>query len=130
GAPCAVEIRNAELLVPAYAAALSGAGASHGFTVHPSMPSLVAQAELLPPEAQPSLVVRWMLGHGRGYEEARELYAPFDRLAAPDPGARASIVELVRRAVRGGREGMVIVNNKAEGCSPLSVIELARAIAG
>lgn len=130
GAPCAVEIRDAELLVPEYAAALSGAGASHGFTVHPAMPPLAAQAEVLPPEAQPSLVVRWMLGHGRGYEEARELYAPFDRLAAPDPGARASIVELVRRAVRAGREGLVIVNNKAEGSSPLSVIELARAIAG
>jgi hypothetical protein len=36
----------------------------------------------------------------------------------------------VRRAVRAGRQGMVIVNNKAEGSSPLSVIELARAIAG
>jgi uncharacterized protein YecE (DUF72 family) len=130
GAPCAVEIRNAELLVPAYAAALLDAGACHGFTVHPTMPPLAAQAEVVAPEAQPSLVVRWMLGHGRGYEEARELYAPFDRLAAPDPDARASVAELVRRAARAGREGMVIVNNKAEGSSPLSVIELARAIAG
>jgi uncharacterized protein YecE (DUF72 family) len=130
GAPCAVEIRNAELLVPAYAAALAAAGASHGFTVHPTMPPLAAQADVVAPETQPALVVRWMLGHGRSYEEAREIYAPFDRLAAPDPDARASVAELVRRAVRAGREGMAIVNNKAEGSSPLSVIELARAIAG
>lgn len=130
GPPYAVEIRNRELLHPAYAEALAGAGAAHGFTVHPSMPPLAAQAALLPVERQPALVVRWMLGHGRGYEEARELYAPFDRLAAPDPESRASIAELVARAVRAGREGLVIVNNKAEGSSPLSVIELARAVAG
>jgi len=79
----AVEIRDAGLLHPDHAAALAGAGASHGFTVHPSMPSLETQAAIAPVERQPALVVRWMLGHGRGYEEARDLYAPFDRLAAP-----------------------------------------------
>ena len=126
----AVEIRNGELLHPAYAAALSASGAAHGFTVHPSMPSLETQAATVPVEGQPWLVVRWMLGHGRGYEEARDLYAPFDRLAAPDPVSRASIAELVRRAVRAGKEGLVIVNNKAEGSSPLSIVELARAVAG
>jgi uncharacterized protein YecE (DUF72 family) len=130
GAPCAVEIRNRELLHPGYAAALSASGAAHGFTIHPSMPPLELQAELLPVEAQPRLVVRWMLGHGRGYEEARELYAPFDRLAAPDPESRASIAALLARAIRAGKEGLVIVNNKAEGSSPLSIIELARAVAG
>jgi hypothetical protein len=36
----------------------------------------------------------------------------------------------VHRAVRAGKEGLVIVNNKAEGSSPLSIVELARAVAG
>jgi uncharacterized protein YecE (DUF72 family) len=130
GPPYAIEIRNRELLQPAYAAALSASGAAHGFTIHPSMPPLESQAEVLPVESQPALVVRWMLGHGRGYEEARDLYAPFDRLAAPDPESRASIAALVARAVRAGKEGLVVVNNKAEGSSPLSILELARAIAG
>ena len=126
----AVEIRDGALLHPGYAAALSASGAAHGFTVHPSMPSLEVQAAITPVEAQPLLVVRWMLGHGRGYEEARELYAPFDRLAAPDPESRTSVAALLRRAVRAGKEGLVIVNNKAEGSSPLSIVELARAVAG
>jgi uncharacterized protein YecE (DUF72 family) len=125
----AVEIRDGALLTAGYAAALAGAGVSHGFTVHPSMPSLEVQARTAPVEAQPALVARWMLGHGRGYEEARDLYAPFDRLTAPDPESRESIAELVRRAVRAGKEGLVIVNNKAEGSSPLSIVELARAVA-
>ena len=129
GPPYAVEIRNRELLHPAYAAALAASGTAHGFTIHPSMPPLEIQAEVLPVESQPGLVVRWMLGHGRGYEEARDLYAPFDRLAAPDPESRASIAALVARAVRAGKEGLIVVNNKAEGSSPLSIVELARAIA-
>ncbi len=128
GAPYAVEIRNRELLVPDWGAALAASAAAHGYTVHPSMPGLPEQASAFPVESQPALVVRWMLGHGRGYEEARDLYAPFDRLAAPDPGSRADVAALVARAVAAGREGIVVVNNKAEGSSPLSIVELARAI--
>jgi hypothetical protein len=93
------------------------------------MPALDEQAAAVPLERQPSLVVRWMLGHGRGYEEARDLYAPFDALAAPDPASRGAVVGLCLRAVRLGREAVVVVNNKAEGSSPLSVLELARELA-
>ena len=124
-----VEIRNRELLGRAYAAALASTGAAHAFTIHPAMPSLAEQAALLGVESQPALVVRWMLGHGRGYEEARDLYAHFDHLVAPDPASRRSIASLARAALRGGKEVLVVVNNKAEGSSPLSVVELARELA-
>lgn len=124
----AVEIRNRELLVPAWAAALEAAGAAHAYLVHPSMPPVLEQAQLVPLERQPSLVVRWMLGHGRSYDEARDLYAPFDALAAPDPESRHQIARLCEHAARLGREGAVVVNNKAEGSSPLSVLELARVL--
>jgi uncharacterized protein YecE (DUF72 family) len=123
-----VEIRNRSLLGPDYAAALAATGAAHGFTVHPSMPPLGEQARVLPVERQPALVVRWMLGHGRGYEEARDLYAPYDRLAAPDPESRAAVARLCAAALGARREATVIVNNKAEGSSPLSLAELARAL--
>jgi uncharacterized protein YecE (DUF72 family) len=129
GPAYAVEIRNRELLGPAYARALGAAGAAHSFVVHPTMPALDEQAAAVPLERQPSLVVRWMLGHGRGYEEARDLYAPFDALAAPDPASRSAVAGLCLRAVRLGREAVVVVNNKAEGSSPLSVLELARELA-
>jgi len=125
-----VEIRNRSLLTPAYTEALSSAGAAHAFTVHPSMPSLETQAAVVGLERQPALVVRWMLGHGRGYEEARERYDPFDRLAAPDPPSRAAIASLARASLRLGREVLVVVNNKAEGSAPLSVVELARELSG
>jgi len=124
-----VEIRNRELLTEAYAGALASVGAAHGFTVHPTMPSVAEQATVVGLARQPALIVRWMLGHGRAYEEARDLYAPFDRLAAPDPASRTSIAALAGTALRGGKEVLVVVNNKAEGSSPLSVIELARELA-
>jgi uncharacterized protein YecE (DUF72 family) len=126
----AVELRSRALLVPRWAEALAAAGAAHAYTVHPSMPAVAAQAEVVPPAAQPLLVVRWMLGHGRAYDEARAAYAPFDRLAAPDPASRAEIATLCRLAARAGREGIVVVNNKAEGSAPRSVAALARAVAG
>jgi uncharacterized protein YecE (DUF72 family) len=131
GVPLAVELRSPGLLGPRYADLLAAAGVAHAFNVHPSMPALHVQASVVGLTRQPRLVVRWMLGHGRGYEEARELYRPFDRLAAPDLEARAAIAALVA-AEDGwrGRDVLVIVNNKAEGSSPLSILELARAIAG
>jgi hypothetical protein len=73
--------------------------------------------------------VRWMLGGRLGYEEARERYRPFDRLVDADPGARRRIARLCLAFARRGRPASVIINNKAEGSAPCSVVELAREIA-
>ena len=49
----------------------------------------------------------------------------------PDPGTRGRIARVVKSFSQGkARPGWVIVNNKAEGSSPLSVVELARTLAG
>src|SRR5262249_7836373 len=68
-----------------------------------------------------ALVARWMLPPGLSYEEARELYAPFDRLVNENPGTRGELAELVLQAVGGGQPGYVNINNKAEGGAPGSV---------
>ena len=74
-------------------------------------------------------LLRWLLAPGKGYEEARAAYAPFDRLVDPDVATRERIVTLARNALARGREVLIIVNNKAEGSAPCSVVELARAFA-
>jgi uncharacterized protein YecE (DUF72 family) len=126
----AVELRDAALLTPDLAAALRHGGAVPSFAGHPRLPELPAQRELFAPEpvAGP-LVIRWLLRRNRGYDEARDRYGPFDRLAEPDPDTRNAVAALVAEALAQGREVFVIVNNKAEGSSPLSVVELARALA-
>jgi uncharacterized protein YecE (DUF72 family) len=121
----AVEIRNPELLVPDYAEALESAGASHCFNVHPTMPLIARQREVLEGAGQGATVVRWMLGHGQPYQDAKSRYAPFDRIMDPDPENRQAIAELCVDAARTKRPAWVIVNNKAEGSAPESVFKLS-----
>jgi len=135
----AVEIRNRDLLGTAYREALASAGAVHCFNVHTTMPDVEAQEEAMGIASgtgtssgsprPPALVVRWMLGGGRGYEAARDRYAPFDRLVDEDLRARDSIAGLCFHALRAGRSAFVIANNKAEGSAPLTVFKLAEKIA-
>jgi uncharacterized protein YecE (DUF72 family) len=127
--PYAVELRNPELLGPAYARALAASGALHAHNVWGQMPSVLAQARQIPPTARRPLIVRWLMRRGDEYEAARSRFLPFNRLAEPDLGVRADIATLVSKALAHDVPAFVLVNNKAEGCAPLSIVELARAVA-
>ncbi|MBX3026152.1 DUF72 domain-containing protein [bacterium] len=127
GLTYAVELRTEPLFTDAYRQALRAAGACHVVTVHPTMPAPRAQAAQLAQDA-PAVVVRWMLGHGQRYDDARQRYRPFDRLVDEDPASRAEIATLCRAAAARGRAAYVIINNKAEGSAPLSAQRLAAAI--
>ncbi|MGH7893402.1 MAG: DUF72 domain-containing protein [Candidatus Binatia bacterium] len=130
GPTYAVELRNRELLALDVARALADTGAVPCLTVHPTMPSLDEQAERLGADHAGMLVVRWMLGAGQEYETASARYAPFDRIVDPDPTTRAAIAGRCRRALAAGRRAFVVVNNKAEGSAPASIVLLARELAG
>jgi uncharacterized protein YecE (DUF72 family) len=130
GLTYAVELRAEALFGAEYRAALTATGACHVVNVHPTMPDPSAQAARLAPDDAPAVVIRWMLGHGQRYEDARERYLPFDRLVDEDPASRAEIADLCRAAAARGRPAYVIINNKAEGSAPLSAVRLAAAIVG
>lgn len=121
----AVELRNAELLTDAYCEALLDTGAVHCFNVHPSMPPPREQYRLAGAAATPALVVRWMLHPTQRYEAARSRYEPFDRLVDEDPSSRRAIADMCLDAAAAQRPAVVIVNNKAEGSSPLTIVKLA-----
>ena len=124
----AVEIRNPEWLTAGYADALADVGAVHCATVHPTMPGVAEQLRRTTATRGHGLVVRWMLGGDRTYEDARDRYAPFDRLVDEDRSSRREIASACLAAHRAGEEALVIVNNKAEGSSPLSVVRLAEQV--
>jgi uncharacterized protein YecE (DUF72 family) len=124
----AVEVRNRELLTADYGDALAAVGACHCHNVHPRMPDIRAQAALVGSERGPMTVIRWLLGPGMTYEEAGRRYAPFNRMAAPDPINRRAVADLARDAIGAGRSFLCTINNNAEGSAPLSVIELAKEI--
>ncbi|HEX4585744.1 MAG TPA: DUF72 domain-containing protein [Burkholderiaceae bacterium] len=136
----AVELRNPELLTPRFVHRMREVGARLCVGIHARMPPLARQAAALRSmDAQEApdngwslagpLVVRWSLHAGFGYEQARARYAPFNRLVDPDLVTRGTLVHLIRVALRSHQNAFVIVNNKAEGCAPLSCVELARALA-
>ena len=123
-----VEIRSPGLLTPDYREALRHGGARHGYVVHPEMPDLPEQARRIPPDPVRVNLIRWMLQPGLRYAQAREAWAPFRRLAGPDPERRNQVAELALAASQGGG-ALVVVNNKAEGSAPLSIHELAGSLA-
>jgi uncharacterized protein YecE (DUF72 family) len=128
GVTYAVEIRNAELLTPAYARALQDAGAVHAHNVWGNMPSVLQQARLIPPVARRPLIVRWLMRRGDDYEGARSRFLPFTRLVEPDLPNRRDVATLIAKAVAHDVPAFVVVNNKAEGSAPASIVELAREI--
>jgi hypothetical protein len=73
-------------------------------------------------------VARWNLHAGRGYEEARADYFPFDRLVEPDEPTRAALARLAALRAASGDDVFITINNKAEGSAPLSVLALAERI--
>jgi len=124
----AVEIRTADLLTPDLAACLRAAGVAPCLAAMPNMPSIAAQAELLGAAEHPLRVVRWLLAPHHTYESALEAYEPFTRLVDPDRVVRGEITQQIVDAVKLGHDVIVIVNNKAEGSSPLSIVELSRGV--
>ena len=126
----AVEIRNRALLTRDYAAALRSAGALHCYNVLPDMPTPSDQQAVVDPNDEAhALVMRWLLAKNFKYEEAREAFRPFNRIALRDDDARTEISQFVERAIDRKRAAYVIVNNKAEGSAPESVAALARRLA-
>jgi hypothetical protein len=93
------------------------------------MPSVLQQARLIPPPARRPLIVRWLMRRGDDYEGARSRFLPFSRLVEPDLANRRDIATLLAKALAHDVPSFVVVNNKAEGCAPATIVELAREIA-
>jgi len=122
----AVEFRDPALADPRAARLLADAGAVPCLAVHARMPPVAEQAAAWGVESgRMPLVARWSLHAGRGYEEAKADYFPFDRLVEEDEPSRAA---LARLAAAVDRDVLVTINNKAEGSAPLSVMRLAAEI--
>jgi uncharacterized protein YecE (DUF72 family) len=129
GATIALELRDAALLTPRLAALLERRGVRYCLGLHDRMPPIAGQLPMLRALWTGPLVCRWNLQRGLRYGEAKDLFTPFDRLQAPDPATREALARVIAGTVAAGYAAYATINNKAEGSAPLSVIELAKAIA-
>jgi uncharacterized protein YecE (DUF72 family) len=130
GLDYAVELRDEALLTDQYVQAISAASARHCYSVHPRMPSIARQLQAAPLQRGSAgpITVRWMLHSGLSYEEAKEHYKPFDKILDPDNDSRSAIASISKEALELDVPMTVVVNNKAEGSAPASVLELAKEI--
>lgn len=125
----AVELREPALLTKYYRDALAANGAAHVYNYSGTMPMPADQAEIVPIDAAPFAVIRLLMPPGNRYEERRDALAPFNRLSAPDDRMRREVAALALAASATHRPVSILVNNKAEGCSPLTIRALAEILA-
>jgi uncharacterized protein YecE (DUF72 family) len=122
----AVEVRDRALLSEDYVRVLEAHGVAHVYNAWTAMPLPGEQAAVVPVDRMPFVMVRLLLRPGATYEQQREAFAPFDRIPEPQEEMRGQVVDLVARAVARAVPVYVLVNNKAEGSSPLTIEGLAR----
>lgn len=125
----AVELRDPALLTEDYRRALIEGGAAHVYNYVTAMPMPEDQGAAIPVETSSFAVIRLLLAPGTRYNDRREEFEPFDRIVAADLEMRRQVVSLARQASSIGRDVFVLVNNKAEGCSPLTIRALAEMLA-
>jgi uncharacterized protein YecE (DUF72 family) len=126
GVRFAVEIRTPEYFADDYFDVLRRRGAAHVFNWWTATPSLSEQWAAAQPLPSGLAVVRVLVPPGVPYEQAVERFRPYDRVLAPREDMRADVVRLIRDAAAAGADAHVLVNNRSEGCAPLTIRALAR----
>jgi uncharacterized protein YecE (DUF72 family) len=121
----AVEIRTPEYFVPGYFEVLRRRGAAHVFNWWTRTPPLLEQWDAARPLPSGLAVVRILVPPGMPYEQAVERFRPYDRILAPREDMRADLVRLIRHIAAQGADAFILVNNRAEGCAPLTIRALA-----
>lgn len=125
GPPYAVEVRNPEFLTAAYFAVLREHHVAHLFNAWTRMPPIGEQLLLHDSVTADFVVARALLRPGRTYAQAVDAFAPYDHIQDPNPALRQDLVALARTAINLRIPAYVIVNNRAEGCSPLTIAAVA-----
>lgn len=125
GIAYAVEVRNPGFLAPPYFAVLRAHGVAHVFNAWTRMPTIGEQLLLHEAITADFVVARALLRPGRTYAQAVDAFAPYDHVQDVNPGLRADLVALARTAIKLRIPAYVIANNRAEGCSPLTIAAVA-----
>lgn len=127
----ATEVRNREILQPAYFAALNKHGATHCFNHWTAMPPLIDQMHAAADAGginAPFYVARVLTPIGVRYEDAVKRFSPYDRLQAPIPQLRQDLIRLGLRAMKRNVRLFILVNNRAEGCAPVTIDQVGKEI--
>ncbi len=123
-----VEIRNQEYLTPAYFAVLREHGVSHVFNSWTRMPTIGSQLDIPESITAPFTVARVLLRPGMYYDEAVDAFSPYDRIREPNPEMRSDVARLIGQARAMRIPAYILVNNRAEGSAPQTIMEIVRTL--
>ncbi len=125
-----VEIRNRDYLCDEYFAVLRQHGVAHVFNAWTRMPAIGEQLLLHDAVTAPFIVSRALLRTGRSYAQAVDAFAPYDHVQDENPTLRADLAALAKAALELRIPAYLIVNNRAEGCAPLTIAAVAERLKG
>lgn len=137
----AIEMRTRSLLTRRYVNGIRSAHVRPVVSLHPSMPTVMRQTEMLrfldapdvesgPWRLKGDVVIRWSLAANGTYQGLRRDWQPFDAIRQPDVVTREGIVWLLDLARKSGVRAFAVANNKAEGCAPLTMRAIAESLTG
>lgn len=108
-----VEIRNKGFLQADYFAALRSHNVAHVFNSWTRMPDVIEQTEMDGAFTTDFFAARFLLKPGRAYQEAVDLFSPYERVQEPYPPVREGIAKLASTTTEA--PSYIFVNNRAEG---------------
>jgi len=123
--PMAVEIRNPALVTPSFYRFLIDLNLSPAFSSWTKMPSIGEQwATYLQAggdrDRSPFLGLG-ILRPGRAYEEAVQLFQPYQEIRDIYPEGTEQLAELGVWAMKKGRKAYILINNRLEGSAPYTL---------
>jgi uncharacterized protein YecE (DUF72 family) len=125
----AVEVRNPAILGARYHDVLKSHGVAHVYNHWTLMPALAAQHAALGRRfSAPFTLMRLLTPLGTTHAEAVARFAPYAKLALPQPRMRADVLALIRQALEEQTAVYVLANNRAEGNAPSTIQAIAGAL--
>jgi uncharacterized protein YecE (DUF72 family) len=122
----AVEVRNPEFLSPPYFTVLRQHGVAHVFNSWTRMPPVGEQLALHDSITADFIVARILNRPGRTFQQAVDAFRPYTHIQDENPKLRNDLVALARTAINLRIPAQVIIGNRVEGCSPLTIAAVAR----
>ena len=121
GFQLAVEIRNKNWLQKPYLQMLEQNQVAHVYNSWTRMPSLGEQLEATKEVTFPCIVSRVLLQPGTAYAQAVKTFEPYNKVKKKQPQIRKDTAKLIQRALNLKIPAYIFVNNRCEGCAPLTI---------
>jgi uncharacterized protein YecE (DUF72 family) len=122
----AVEIRRPSYFTEEYFGVLRKHRVAHVINSQETTLSMREQIDRYDVFTAPFSVIRALTPPKISYKKSVEINEPFDRIVSEQPAERATIADIARLCREKGISLYAYINNRLEGCSPLTIAALLK----